>query len=300
MTSDIVNELRPLTNEIGLVVSTEQPLHDLNKTIAASPLFNVMHQHFIGLLEPDAARAWLEVYQNDLPLTDEVKTELLDIAGGHPFLLARIHDIFMEMQALAPGIQSITPERLPLIKLRLTEHGRRLFEMNWRKLQEPEGQAALPLVKQLAQAPIRIGQVPTEQSMALNWLINQAIATYGQNHYRLFSPLFADFLKERLDLEEPALKPISTDVAAKQADILNALPPKEAQLLYYFQQHAHAIISIEQLLADVWNQPQASPRRVQEAIRRLRNNLNQQTPPIGVIENERGMGYRYIPTDGPA
>ena len=44
-------------------------------------------------------------------------------------------------------------------------------------------------------------------------------------------------------------------------------------------------------------QPGASPRRVQEAIRRLRNSLNTQTPPIGVVENERGVGYRYVPTN---
>ena len=300
ITPDIVNELRPLTNEIGLVVATDKPLHDLNKTIAASPLFNVMHQHFVGLLEPDAARAWVDAYQERLPLTDEVKTEMLDIVGGHPFLLARINDILMEMQPLVEEGQPLGKERLPLLRLRLTEHGRRLFEMNWRKFQEPEGQVALPLVKQLAQSPIRIGQVPTEQGMALNWLINQAMVAYGQNHYRLFSPLFAVFLKEQLDLEGPASEAPAKEVTAKQADMFDQLSPKEAQLLRYFQQHAHIVISIEQLLGDVWNQPQSSPRRVQEAIRRLRNSLNQQTPPLGVIENERGVGYRYIPTDRSA
>ena len=42
--------------------------------------------------------------------------------------------------------------------------------------------------------------------------------------------------------------------------------------------------------------PDASPRRVQEAIRRLRLQLAEAEPPIGNIENERGRGYRFVPS----
>jgi len=295
ITPDMVNELRPLTSELGLVVATEYPLHDLNQTLAASPLFNVMHQHFVGLLEPDAAGEWLDAYSERSPLTPDVKQALLEISGGHPFLLARINDILMEMQPLALGGEPINQERLPLLRLRLAEHGRQLFEMNWRKLESPKGKAGLPLLKRLLQEPIRIGQIPTEQVGALNWLINQAMVTYNKNSYRLFSPLFRKFLIEQLGLEQE----IDPSLAASQtalAGIYKELAPKEAELLQYFEKNSHTVISVKQLLTDVWQQPDASPRRVQEAIRRLRNNLNKQSPPIGVIENERGVGYRYVPT----
>ena len=43
---DSADELRPLTLEMALVVATEQPLHDLDRELAASPLFNVMTQVF--------------------------------------------------------------------------------------------------------------------------------------------------------------------------------------------------------------------------------------------------------------
>jgi hypothetical protein len=292
MTPDMVNELRPLTHELGLVVSTEYPLHDLNKTLAASPLFNVMHQHFVGLLEPAAAKAWIEAYEERFSLSEPVKQELLELAGSHPFLLARVNDLLMEMQPLLAEDEIIGVARLPLIRLRLAEHGRSLFEMNWRKLNEPQGQAALSLVEQLVQAAVPIGHVPAERTGALNWLINQALVTYKENHYTLFSPLLRKFLIEQMDLESPV--PLTVPIAP--TDIFESLTPIEAELLRYFQARSGVVISIEELLAEVWNQPEASPRRVQEAIRRLRNSLSRQSRAIGAIENERGLGYRFIPT----
>jgi hypothetical protein len=291
MTPDMVNELRPLSHELGLVVSTESPLHDLNKTVAASPLFNVMHQHFVGLLEPAAAKAWIEAYEERFSLSEPVRQELLELAGSHPFLLARVNDLLTEMQPLLSEGEVIGPDRLPLIRLRLAEHGRPLFEMNWRKLNEAQGQMAWPLVEQLTQAPIPIGQIPAEQTGALNWLINQALVTYKENSYTLFSPLLRKFLIEGMGLEQPAL--LALPVSA--AEIFENLTPKEAELLRYFQAHSGVVISIEELLAEVWNQPEASPRRVQEAIRRLRNSLSQQSRTVGAIENERGLGYRFVP-----
>jgi DNA-binding response OmpR family regulator len=69
----------------------------------------------------------------------------------------------------------------------------------------------------------------------------------------------------------------------------------EASLLRYLHNHSQMVVSTEQLLADVWKRPDASTRRVQEAIRRLRLQLERQSPPIGEIRNERGRGYRFVP-----
>ena len=294
VTPDMVNELRPLTNELGLVVATEEALHDLNQSIAASPLFNVMHQHFIGLLEPEGTRSWLDAYQERIPMSPEVTEQLMDMTGGHPFLLARVNDILIETETLMPGITKIEGEQIPLLSLRLAEHGRQLFELNWHKLNDAERSLVKPLVKQLLKAPIPIGQLPIEQVTSLNWLINQAIVSYHHNSYQLYSPLFRKFL---LDKEQKGeFDDTAAAMMASHTDkIYDQLTPKEADLLRYFETNSHTVISVDTLLADVWNQPEASPRRVQEAIRRLRNNLNKHTPPIGVIENERGEGYRYIP-----
>jgi hypothetical protein len=286
---DVINELRPLTNELGLVVATEEALHDLNQILASSPLFNVMHQHFVGLLEPRAAREWIEAYRERYNFTAEIAVELQALAGGHPFLLARINDVLTEVETLLPGQNLITEAQLPLIQLRLGEHGRPLFEMNWKKLIHRP--SSIPLVQQLIQSPIGIGELPTDHAGTLNWLINQAMAKYDRVSYRLFSPLFVKFLRDKEQISvEPEPKPSNFD------EFLQTLAPKEGDLLRYLRVHSHMVVSIDQLLAEVWQQPEASPRRVQEAIRRLRHTLSRQDPPLGVIENQRGEGYRFIPS----
>lgn len=295
---DMINELRPLTNELGLVVVTEQPLHDLNRTLASSPLFNLMHQHFVGLLEPEAAKEWIGAYHQRVLWTQPVRQALLEMAGAHPFLLTRINDVLLEIQSLLSETDPIDIEHLSLIKLRLAEHGRPLFEMLWRKLNETQIKMVLPLAKQLISKPVALDQIPVEQTSALNWLINHAIVAYDGNVYYLFSPLFQEFLAEQLNVPAQTLPiwPVtSATVTALASNIFDKLTPKEAELLRYFQAHSNTVISVDELLAEVWNQPNASARRVQEAIRRLRNRLNQYTPRIGVIENERGAGYRFVP-----
>jgi len=299
VTEEMINELRPLSNEMGLVVASEYSLHDLdsNQSQAASPLFNVMHQLFIGLLDSAAAREWIDTYGDSL--SPEIKDELFKLAGGHPFLLARINDIIIELQQYAAPETPLAGEHLPLIKLRLAEHGRQLFETIWRKLtDETHGIAApaLALAQQLAQTPVRVGGLPAEQVKAMNWLINQAIVRFDQNYYELFSPLFATYLLGKSPAEAATVPPPPALAQPPQyGDIFNQLPPKEAALLKYFQDHSRTTVTFDDLLAHVWQKPDASPRRVQEAIRRLRNILSEQTPPVGVIKSERGQGYRYIP-----
>jgi hypothetical protein len=206
---------------------------------------------------------------------------------------------------LLSGDTPLFTDHLSLVKLRLAEHGRPLFEMLWRKLQGSPIKSTMLLVEQLIHAPIDIDQTASEQAAALNWLINYAAVTFTNNRYHLFSPLFQEFLAKQLETEPQ----IPTDVwpamallesAASPADIFASLTPIEAELLRYFQAHRNAVVSTEKLLADVWNQPDASPRRVQEAIRRLRNSLSQQKQSVGVIENERGLGYRFVPAAGAA
>lgn len=290
---DTINELRPLTNMLGLIVATEQPLHDINPVLAASPLFNVMHQHFVGLLEPAAANDWLDAYHSRLAMSDELRDRLLRLTGGHPFLLARVNDIVTELGPLVTGQPEIGGQHLPLIELRLAEHGRPLFENIWRRLHAKAGEAALPLVNRLVQGPLPIEALPAAQIAGLNWLINQAIVRLSQNQADIFSPLFTRFYLEQNGEQPPAAVPPPAVIAPPA--LFNSLTPKEAQLLRYFQQHSNTPVSFDDLLAEIWGQPEASSRRVQEAVRRLRLQLKKQKPPLGVIKSERGIGYRFVP-----
>ena len=55
---------------------------------------------------------------------------------------------------------------------------------------------------------------------------------------------------------------------------------------------------MDELLAEVWQRPDGSVRRVQEGIRRLRHRLTEFNGLVGTIDNEWGQGYRYVPTNG--
>jgi len=150
--------------------------------------------------------------------------------------------------------------------------------------------------------PITMSSVSREESVALNWLINQAmVICCGSGRgvgYELFSPLLEEFLAERLPPAATATPkvPAPTDIHPQASnEAIGGLTRIETTLLDYFLMHSRQIISTDQLLRDVWKRPDATPRRVQEAIRRLRLELEQVDPPLGVIENDRGRGYRFVP-----
>lgn len=310
LTSESVDELRPLTREMALVVATEQPLHDLDRELAASPLFNVMTQLFVGIIETEAARRWLEAYGAIYPAVDAIIDDLLRLTGSHPFLLLRMGDILAEVQLVLPPGQTLGPQHLPLIRLRLAEHGRLLFVTLWRNLQKPPPRIGQPilmnLLERLCAHDLPFDQVAREDIPTLNWLINQAMVICDAKGYALFSPIFTEFLANRMatattpTVNGPTvtsalpLRP-SAALLPLDAPIYEQLTKIEGVLLRYFQIHANEVVSSEQLLAEVWKRPDSSPRRVQEAIRRLRMELEEASPPVGSIENERGQGYRFVP-----
>jgi hypothetical protein len=322
ISADAMDELRPLTFEMALLVATEQPLHDLDRELAASPLFNVMTQLFLGLVEPHVARAWVLAYAEEFPGVRELADELVALTGQHPFLLRRLGEILIEVRQMLPpdtGGQGGGALLLPLLRLRLAEHGRLLFETIWRRLlQLParlQPQTVQALMRRLARGGLPLAEVPPEQASALNWLINQAVVICcnlpGQSGYQLFTPLFTEFLVRRLEQSErqAAEETAAAQGAGPAAGITTpsaSAPPArgidldqftkiEASLLRYFQAHQSETVSTEQLLAEVWKRPDATNRRVQEAIRRLRLHLEAANPPIGAIENDRGRGYRFTP-----
>lgn len=296
------NALCRLTSLASLVLTTSAPLYELEERLGGALAVGATTHLFLGLLEADAVQQWLAYYQQIHPGLNTFVGLLPEMTGGHPFLLRRLGESLAEIQQmLGPG-QPLRSQHGSLLRLRLAEYGHPLFVAFWNSLMSlplARQGVTLGLLERLTRGPLAPDQITREQLPALNWLINQATIRYGVARdgytYQLFSPLFAEFVLNRrtqqiTETGEATVQPINNTEEA----IYEQLTKMEAMLLRYFERHSHRLITMEQLLTDVWKRSDASTRRVQEAIRRLRLQL-EQYPNIGSIENERGRGYRFIP-----
>lgn len=294
-----INELRPLTPELALVIGTKQPLNDIDTGLESSPLLQVLRPLYIGLLERDGAAAWIESYRQAFPeLSPELSEPLLQITGMHPFLLARLRETLLEVQKMASDDRLLEPSDFPLIELRLAEHGRLLFESLARTLDHPPARVSKEqvdnLLADMLEGPIALQPDDAQTTVAISWLISQAVLLYDKGYYQLFSPLFASYLRNRSP-ESVTERRIEAQVASPTRPSI-VLPRIERQLLEYLRDNSNRVVSPQDLLVEVWKLPaDTSERRVQEAIRRLRSHLREIEPSIGIIENERGLGYRFIP-----
>ena len=283
-----------LGQEIALVVTSRQQLFDLIPQQLLPWFVDSLTPLSVGLMNPTVVSAWVDSLcpQKLLP----VIAELAEMTGMHPFLLGRLGYTLAGIQEMVTPGQTLNPEHLPLIRMRLYEQGRQLFMRTWQDLQDPPRRVDLrtlmSLLERLLHAPIRGDEVTGEQTPVLNWLIDQTVVVYGESGYKMACPLFVDFLDRRIGAQARASRP---SVDGVTSPLLDSLTKTENALLRYFQKHSNVVVSTDDLLADVWHRPDASPRRVQEAIRRLRLRLDDAVPPVGAIQNERGRGYRFVP-----
>lgn len=299
-----INQLRPLTRELGLVVASERPLHEANQEMASSPLFNLLNQIFLRLIEPQEMKSVLREVTAGGADQEVLITQLAEWTGGHPFLLSRIGEILLDVDEMLPGSGRIGAPHLPLIRLRLTEdYGRLLFGELWSALQDqedPHAAGALELVRRLLVDPLPLAQIQPQWARSFYWLLNKGIVRIEKDTCHIFSPLFEEDIAARLEQTVPAKVTRSPAVISQNTRSLieeqvQQFTPQERNLLRYFLDHPGEIVSIDQLLEDVWKRPNASARRVQEGIRRLRNRMEELQFSIGEIENEWGEGYRFVP-----
>lgn len=296
-----LDDLRPLAPELVLIVAVKHALTDADYDRFASALLHEMLQTFMPLVEPAGVQEWLRDYDRTHPGIAQLADDLFEITGGHPYLLSRLPGVLLDLRERPEDRRSLTGDDLAYIRLRLAEHGRLLFEYLQRLLQEEpppmlQKHVVAHLFDQLRQGSRALAMDSNPEKSALNWLINQRIVARADGGYRIFSPLFAEFMED--SLEGAVSFPAGESAAgASPAAAWARLSSLELRLLEYLREHSDRVVSLEELLSQVWGVPVddgASTRRVQEAVRRLRLRLESLVPPIGRIENERGRGYRFV------
>ncbi|EOD2438461.1 two component system response regulator PieR [Listeria monocytogenes] len=81
-----------------------------------------------------------------------------------------------------------------------------------------------------------------------------------------------------------------------QGELLDALTPKEFNLLYFLMQHPRQVFSREQLLEQVWGyQFYGDERTVDVHIKRLRQKIATETKPF--LHTVWGVGYKFDETE---
>ncbi|EKF1861731.1 response regulator transcription factor [Listeria innocua] len=81
-----------------------------------------------------------------------------------------------------------------------------------------------------------------------------------------------------------------------QGELLDALTPKEFDLLYFLMQHPRQVFSREQLLEQVWSyQFYGDERTVDVHIKRLRQKIATDTKPF--LHTVWGVGYKFDETE---
>lgn len=77
------------------------------------------------------------------------------------------------------------------------------------------------------------------------------------------------------------------------------LTPTDWRLLAALVRHRGQVLSHDDLLELVWNDPRGlGPSRVKYAVMRLRQRLGWDDPDTSAVESVRGFGYRYRPQGG--
>lgn len=287
--------------ERGLLLASRRPLYEMAADSAAGAAIPYVQQSFLGLIDADESMRVVGAATLAHPGSESLTVSVVEWCGGHPFLLDRVSELLADVVGMLPPGQTIGALHAPLLRLRLAAaYGWPLFDRQWQAV-VASGAQEKPIVavlRLLLCRPLRFDELSPLQVAPMNWLLVQGLVGIDGHSYRIFSPLFQEYLAPKLQVDPP----VSTTGVADQ-DAVHALvkreshrfTPQEKSLLLYFLERPGVIVSVDELLAEVWRRPDGSSRRVQEGIRRLRRRLAEFNGVMGAIDNEWGQGYRYVP-----
>ncbi len=288
------------TPERGLLLASRLPVHELGLD-GGLPL-PYFQQSFLGLIDGEEATRVVAASLSPFPESETLVAPLVEWCGGHPFLLDRVAELLLDVAGMLPVGQGLGTIHLPLLRLRLAAaYGRLLFDRQWQAVECRSDSTDNPiaaLLHQMIRRPIRFDELSPAQMEPMNWLLVQGMVGIDGQGYRLFSPLLADYLALKLQVDTPVTRAVAPDTGNVHALVereSHRFTPQEKNLLLYFLERPGAIVSVDELLAEVWQRPDGSVRRVQEGIRRLRHRLTEFNGAVGTIDNEWGQGYRYVP-----
>jgi hypothetical protein len=272
--------LRSLNDDAALIIATEDPISELRPDIGdTSPLLGILRPEAIGLMIDRAARQLISEPAEGVEFSTEEENFLMSIAGRQPFLLIAACELYYDMRNEYPDIagmhHDINFQRQFMYRLRGLPHVEKVLNLTWNRLEEEERLT----LHDIARASSNVMNVHARR------LENMALVYWDvkQGFYRVFGALFSDYAN-RIYTPEFEQTP-----GANQ--LVDSLSPVDRALLQYFLHHPNQVCTFEELLASLWDDPEATKKRALEAsVHRLRRHLGDGEQ----IKNVRGRGYKFV------
>ena len=287
--------LRTLGNAASFVLATEEAISELRPEIAEiSPFLGILVPRVIGLLDEESAKELITdpAEKAERPFTSEEMGLILENGGRQPFLLTAVCEQFLEWRTR----HKYSPATLHMMKdkskaqltlgLARLPHISETFSLFRKKMSAPEREVAYSLA------------VGTEIDVTTKGTVIQSLANkalvYGDlegERYRIFSNLFADFIVQQHDQQTArSAKLTGSDIER----IAEGLAQLDRQLLTYLLAHTNETCAFQDLLQDIWGDPQAK-RALEASIHRIRRVLASASgQEVDYIKNMRGVGYQLV------
>jgi len=277
---------RTLASHHALLFVTTQNLSGLKSVeLKNSPLLSILKEWTLKLLGQQDGADLINRPAREalLPFSKSDAAFILDTAGTHPYLLTLVSEYLFSLHAENNAMESIIPVDKAIQK-----------QISAQLLGLPAIQSFFELI---------MGQLSPGERAVLNQLLwsdaadiidQQALVSLTTLHqlasldlqngrYRLFSELFADYLRLELDMSNLL------------RNIANQLSGYDGKLLLYLLDHPNQLCTFEQLGTDIWDNQDAK-RAVEGSIHRLRKILEKDIGNSDMIQNVRGKGYKYLRT----
>lgn len=286
LSQEQTTRLRPWREAAAFILTTERRLDKVNAEAAGSPFYQMLQVvPFGGLTEEEAKRLLSEPAKDaGWPFsTDDVEFAAAQ-AYGHPLLLILAGRALWDSRnslKIAKGKRTAVSKDHPTMLLgRLKGWFRPTFQMYWEHL-ESEEQSALS-------ATAGVTEMSREHELSLGFLEQLGLLKFNpkEDRYVPFSPLFAEYIKERAE-------------TIGKAEMGTGVSGIEVSLLDYLRQHMDRPTPFDELAREVWREraedvkdEELVRRRVQVAVSRLRKKL--QKSGSGDIVSVRDKGYRLV------
>lgn len=284
--------LRHLTNySVAYVIATERTLDKFKKDrLISSPFLNLFMPLSLKLLSEEEARQLIcsPLEETDAPdrFTPGEVAFLLRTAGRQPYLLTIACELLFNLRVQYPEVKELLPtdrrvQQQVKLQLEALPAVNEIFMFFWSHIEDYERPALLR---------IAAGETidSDREKEALKALTQQALVDKGpqEEKYYIFSDLFRDYV----------LRQAYPSGRGMIEEIVNSLAPLDRKLFEYLRSRPNQVCTFEELLSDVWEDPNASKRGLEAAIHRLRTRIaDVDGTDWDYIRNVRGKGYEYVP-----